>query len=257
MKRPEFLLGCVLFGVALFVAVEAGRPALHSGRNPPLVDAGHAEGLGLSRLRLSTRPPPPPSDYADINARIASARGSTYLADILAARENHLARWVDRSESPITVWIQPRPGLKDFWPEFRDRARDAFYTWSASGIPLRFLFIDDSVSSEVRLRWVDRFSDAAAGKTYWSRDQNWWIVSADIEIAIHRSTGEAYDGPAIRAITLHEVGHLIGLDHSPSAGDIMAAQVHVLGLSPTDLRTAAIVYRLPPGSLLPPKSAAP
>jgi hypothetical protein len=251
MKRPELVLAGVLLAVGGFVAVEASR-APSRALAAPVVDTATAEGLSLSRVRTSALAPPPPHDFTDVRTRIAAARGVTYLDDILAARDNHIARWTDRSENPITVWVQPRPGLRDFWPQFRDRARDAFYTWSASAVPLRFLFIEDSTAAEVRLRWVDRFNDAAAGKTYWARDQNWWIIDADIEIAVHRASGEAYDGQAIRAITLHEVGHLIGLDHSSHPDDIMAARVHVLGLSPADLRTAALIYKLPPGSVIPP-----
>ena len=260
MRRPELLLGGILAAVAVFVAMEAHR--VPSGAPlPALIDSmanpATVEGLGLSHIRRSMLLPPPPRDYADIRSRITAARGATYLDDILAARDNKIARWIDRSENPITVWIQPRPGLRDFWPAFRDRARDAFYTWSAAGVPIRFLFIDDSTAAEVRLRWVDRFTDAAAGKTFWARDQNWWIIDADIQIALHRSTGPAYDGQAVRAITLHEVGHLIGLDHSSHPDDIMAPRVRVLGLSPADLRTAAVVYQLPPGSVLPPAPAPP
>lgn len=253
MKRMEVVLGCVLLAVAAFVAVEASHaPARAPAAATVDTASATSDGLGLARVRNSALPAPPNRDYADITARITAGRGATYLDAILAARENNIARWMDRGENPITVWIQPRPGLRDFWPDFRNRARDAFYTWSAAGVPLRFLFVDDSAGAEVRLRWADRFPDAAAGKTYWARDQNWWIVDADIEIAVHRSTGQAYDGQAIRAIALHEVGHLIGLDHSPNADDIMAARVHVMGLSAADLRTASLIYKLPPGSVLPP-----
>ena len=51
----------------------------------------------------------------------------------------------------------------------------------------------------------------------------------------------------IRTIAMHEVGHLIGLDHSPNPDDIMSPKVHVMGLSAADLRTAALIYKLPPG----------
>ena len=64
-----------------------------------------------------------------------------------------------------------------------DLARNAFYTWSNAGIPLRFLFIDDSASAEVHLRWVDRFPDTAAGKTFWARDVNWWILGGGLAFA--------------------------------------------------------------------------
>lgn len=258
MKRAELMLVALLLAVAAFVGVQISRAPKRPVTAAPVEEdttnaAATETGSGLSRVRRSTLPPPPPPNYADIKQRLADANGVTYMDAILTQRNDHVARWVDRSENPITVWVQPKvsPNIRDFFPDFRGRVRDAFYTWAAAGVPLRFLFVDDSSAAEVRVRWVDRFSDQAAGKTYWERDQNWWIVDADIELAIHRSTGEAFDGQAVRVIALHEVGHLIGLDHSPNTDDVMSARVHVTGLSAADLRTASLIYKLPPGRVTP------
>jgi hypothetical protein len=263
LKRPEIVLAAAVAAVAIFVGTQISRApkrpvAVAAIEEDSATVAGQEVGNGLSRVRQSTLPPPPPRDYTDIRQRLADAKGATYMDAILTARGGNVARWTDRRETPITVWIQPKasPEIRDFWPDFRDRARDAFYTWAAAGIPIRFIFVDDSSAAEVRVRWVDRFSDQAAGKTYWARDQNWWIVDADIELAIHRSTGEAFDGQAVRTIALHEVGHLIGLDHSPNVDDVMSARVHVSGLSAADLRTASLIYKLPPGPVAPPASVA-
>lgn len=256
MKRSDAVTVSALFGVLLvvggFVTVQGWRTprraasALTTGPDAA-VPATDAAGSGLGSIRGSSLPPPPPPDYARNSRILAEGAGATYVDALLAARGGNVARWVDRRADPVTVWIQPTTALRDFWPQFRDRTRDAFYTWAASGVPLRFLFVDDSAHAEVHVVWVDRFDDSAAGKTYWARDRNWWIVGADIEIALHRPTGEAYDQQGIRTIALHEVGHLIGLDHSPNPDDIMSPKVHVTGLSAADLRTAALIYRLPPG----------
>ena len=258
MKRSEGALLLALAGVAVFVAAEARRAPRRAPAPPAAAadsaKAGDPEGLGLSHVKRSSLPPPPPHDYPAIQALLVAGKSVTYMDDILAERGNNVARWVDRRENPITVWIQPKPPLRGFWPEFRDRARDGFYTWASAGVPLKFLFVDDSSEAEVRVRWVDRFGDAAAGKTYWARDQNWWIVDADIELAIRRPTGEAYDGIMVRTIAMHEAGHLIGLDHSSNPNDIMSARVHVMSLSAADLRTAALVYKLPPGPVTAPRA---
>lgn len=261
MKRSEAVTFSALFGVLLavggFVGLQAwraprrARPAVAAATDST-VAASDEGGKGLSSVRKSSLPPPPPRDYPAISRLLVEARGATYMDAILAARDGNVARWVERRGDPVTVWIQPTTTLRDFWPDFRDRTRDAFYTWAASGVPMRFLFVDDSSQAEVHVVWVDRFDDTAAGKTYWARDQNWWIVGADIEVALHRPTGEAYDQQMIRTIALHEVGHLIGLDHSPNPDDIMSARVHVMTLSAADLRTAALIYKLPPGAVAKP-----
>lgn len=256
MRRVEFWLSAVLVAFAGLIGAGIWRapaqlhtvPSARAALDPAENDA---TGMTLARIRRSALPPPPPPDFARTASLIAEAKGVTYLDEILAARNGYIARWENRRDSPVTVWIQSRPGLADFWPDFRSRARDAFYTWAAAGVPIRFLFIDDSTAAEVRVRWVHSLSEAS-GKTYWARDQYWWIVDADIELAIHQPNGQALDGEAIRTIALHEVGHLIGLDHSTNPDNIMSAHVHVTNLSAEDLRTASAIYRLPPGSVTPP-----
>lgn len=253
MKRPERVLLAALFAVAGFVDLQIYRAPRRAEVAVPVADStsgADVAGNGdLSRIHESTLPPPT-HDYADIARKLADAKGSAYMDEILAQRGGNVARWVDRRDDPVRVWVQPRSAIKDWWPDFPERTRDAFYTWAAAGIPIRFLFIDDSAAAEVRVRWVDRFAQAA-GKTYWARDQNWWIVGADIELAVHHPSGRAYDGTNIRTIALHEVGHLVGLDHTANGDNIMSASVHVASLSAADLRTAALVYKLPPGPVSP------
>ena len=259
MKRSDIIvlssMFVILLGVAGFVGVQIVRaPRRIAVASAEKLSSGAATDKDLSSVKLSALPPPPPKNYAEIAQLLADAKGATYMDAILQERGGNVARWIERRSDPITVWIQPSSTIRDFWPEFRDRTRDAFYTWAAAGVPLRFLFVPDSDSAAVHVKWVDRFDDSAAGKTYWERDRNWWIVGANIEIAVHRPSGEAYDQQMIRTIALHEVGHLIGLDHSPNPDDIMSAKVHVMALSSADLRTAALIYKLPPGAVKKPDS---
>ena len=252
MTRVERLLGVVVVAFATFIAFQATHSSRQRKPVPSIsADTGAAEFTttegDLVRVRRSTLAPPPPRDFAAITQLISEGRALTYMDEILVARGGHVARWVDRRDDPIKAWIQTTPAVKDFWADYPALARDAFYTWSNAGIPLKFLFIDDSAAAEVRLLWVDRFPDTAAGKTYWARDENWWILGADSAVALPSATGVAYDRDAVHAIVLHEVGHLIGLDHSVDQANIMAPRVYTTRLSPTDLRTAHLVYQLPPG----------
>ena len=53
----------------------------------------------------------------------------------------------------------------------------------------------------------------------------------------------------LASIALHEVGHLLGLDHTRDQNNIMTSRVRVRDLSAADRATARLLYSLPPGSV--------
>ena len=65
---------------------------------------------------------------------------------------------------------------------------------------MRFTFVQDSARADVHVTWIDRFNETISGKTLWARDENGWIVEANIVLALHHCGGEALDSAAIRAI---------------------------------------------------------
>ena len=173
----------------------------------------------------------------------------TYIDDILLDRDSALARWHDRPNAPLTVWIQPDAHITDWTPEFINSVRAAFEEWDALKLPVRFVFVTDSASAEVHLTWIDHFSEPISGRTRWARDDHFWITDASIVLAVHHQTGEALDVDAMKAIALHETGHLLGLDHSSNPDVIMAARVRVRDLTEEDKATVELICSLAPGSL--------
>ena len=127
--------------------------------------------------------------------------------------------------------------------------RRAFAEWSSIGIPVTFTFVVDSAAADIRVAWVDRFDEPISGKTLWAHDDARWIVDAQIQLALRHQSGEALDSSSVRAIAMHEVGHLLGLDHTGDTTSIMAAKVRVKELSAADRATAHLLYRLPAGSV--------
>lgn len=277
MRRPEFFFLAPLLAIAGWIAIQARdvraaatpRPALSDAslaraaavperpsypavpRPPqPVVPSGFADGaVGGPDVRTS-REPAPVRDLGEIRRRLIENQVGTYIGDILAERDSNIARWPDRTSSrPLRVWIQSADKLPDWNPAYVGQVRDAFTTWVSAGAPVPFTFVVDSAAGDVHVTWVDHFDEQISGKTMWARDDNWWIVDANIAIALHHNHGEPLDASAVRAIALHEVGHLLGLDHCVDTTNIMTPRVRVRDLSPADIATMRLIYALPPGSV--------
>ncbi|MDQ6925330.1 MAG: matrixin family metalloprotease, partial [Candidatus Eremiobacteraeota bacterium] len=137
----------------------------------------------------------------------------------------------------------------DWHPAYLARVADAFAEWTRTGVPVRFRFVQDSSAADVHVGWTDRFREPYSGRTVWSRDERWWMTNANITLALHHSDGNPLDEDQVRAIALHEVGHLLGLDHTKDSTSVMAARVRVRELSTADQATARLIYTVPAGHL--------
>jgi predicted Zn-dependent protease len=184
---------------------------------------------------------------AAIRRQLRRGEQGTYIGEILRQRDSSLARWPDRADRPLTVWIQPESGVEDWVDTYVDQVRDAFEEWDAINLPIGFVFIDDSAKAEVHVTWIDHFNEPISGRTKWARDDDWLITDANIVLAVHHHQGEILDEDAMKAMALHEIGHLLGLDHTQDPSSIMAPKVRVRDLSSADRATVRLLYSLPPG----------
>jgi hypothetical protein len=234
-------LGAALFGVIRQSEVDAIVPT------PPR-HSGTAEGtIGL--VLAAVAPTAPIDDRADVRRRVHDSEAGTYIGEILSERDSSLARWPDRHGIPLTVWIQPRSSVSGFVTSYVGHVRDAFREWNALHLPVSFAFVDDSADAEIHVNWIDRFDEAISGRTRWSRDDDWAITDANIVLAVHHHQGDQLDDDAMRAMAMHEIGHLLGLDHTTDSLSIMAARVRVRELSDADRATIRLLYALPAGPL--------
>jgi predicted Zn-dependent protease len=204
---------------------------------------------GLVANPLSPRSAERERVKAAVRRRLAEGSGGTYIAEMLAERDSALARWPDRKGKPLTVWIQWAGDLPEWNEGYRDQVRQAVREWDEVGLPVRFAFTGDSARADVHVSFVDHFDEPISGRTKWARDDDWWITDADITLAVHHRAGHVLDEDAMRAMALHELGHLLGLDHTEDATSIMAPKVRVRTLSPADLATVRLLYTLPPGGV--------
>lgn len=251
MKRPSnipvlsFALGATLLGAIRVSAPAPDVPARarHIGMSGGTVARALAAVIPSSRRRTND------DDHADVKRRVRANEAGTYIGEIIRGRDSALARWPDRHGIPLTVWVQPQSRVHDFVSADAGQVRLAFQEWGALHLPVQFSFVDDSADAEVHVNWIDHFNEPISGRTRWSRDDDWMITDANITLAVHHFQGEQLDQQAMRAMALHEIGHLLGLDHTTDSLSIMAARVRVRQLSEVDRATVRLLYALPAGPL--------
>lgn len=240
-----------LLSLAL-VAVVTGASRNSSSEEAPLPVRHSATAAGTLARAIEAVVSPgaaalAANDRAAARRRLAAAAAGTYIGDILAERDSALARWPSRDRHPLAVWIQPTSTVADFDGEYPSRVVEAFEEWEEVGLPMKFRFVADSDDAEVHVTWIDRFHEPISGRTRWSRDDDWTITDANIVLALHHQGGEQLDHDAMHAMALHEIGHLLGLDHTADTLSVMAPRVRVRALSEADRATARLVYSLPAG----------
>jgi hypothetical protein len=246
MKRP----------VLPFVALALGVCVLGAFRSSPIAEPKPVRHAGMSSgaiarmlAAIAAMPPRGEDDHTETRRLLLESQAGTYIGDILLERDSSLARWPDREEMPLSVWIEPKSALADFSSAFVGRVREAFEEWDEVELPLHFRFVNDSATADVHVTWIDRFDEPISGRTRWERDDAWEITDANIVLAVHHSQGDPLDDDSVRAMALHEIGHLLGLDHTTDSLSIMAPKVRVRQLSQADRATARLLYALPSGSV--------
>jgi predicted Zn-dependent protease len=186
---------------------------------------------------------------SETRRRIRSSGTTTYLGEMIdASGDSMLRRWENRQTAPIRVYFAPTHAA-NFQPAFVEAIKSAFGQWTSAGVPVRFDFEADSTNAEVTVKWRIQFEIERTGQTDVTWDDNGNIQSAVITLATFDPKGRPMDADDIRVVATHEVGHLLGLDHSKDSTDIMFPTAKVRDLSDRDVRTVLLLYQLTPGSL--------
>ncbi|PYO94065.1 MAG: hypothetical protein DMD62_07340 [Gemmatimonadetes bacterium] len=186
---------------------------------------------------------------SETRRRIRSSGTTTYLGEMIdASGDSMLRRWENRQTTPIRVYFAPTHAA-NFQPAFVDAIKSAFDLWSSAGVPVRFNFDADSTNAEVTVKWRIQFEIERTGQTDVTWDENGNIQSAVVTLATFDPKGRPMDADDIRVVSTHEVGHVLGLDHSKDSADIMFPTAKVRDLSDRDVRTVLLLYQLIPGSL--------
>ena len=219
-------------------------------RDTTIIRAGVVQGAVRRAVVPEGREQSTPPD--ELRRRVDNLKPGSYIDDIVAEQDSALYRWHEKLSDALRVYIEPTSSIAGFDPAYTDLARGAFAEWSEAGFPIRFTFIYDSASADIKIRWKEKFPPSEGqriGVTERIQTSQFWIRAARIQIANHDSAGRLLPSRTVAGILRNEIGHALGLNHADDATSVMYREAATSTISPSDRATLRLLYLLPPGSL--------
>jgi len=197
-----------------------------------------------------------PTDRLDSAARAAALHtinlegAATYLPAMLAENDSVLHRWADdRAGRPLRLAVLRDDAVPGFREIFIANVAWAIGRWNGVGLPVWLEQSPDSTGADVVVTWVDRLDGNRTGRTELTWQRRGPIVKARVTLATHLPDGRPVQPDQMVALALHELGHAIGLGHSPVKSDALYPETSATDLTSRDRGTVTLLYSVPPGSL--------
>jgi predicted Zn-dependent protease len=134
---------------------------------------------------------------------------------------------------PLNVWVDPTGNTR--------AVSKAIAEWNKQRLPLQMRLEKDSLDALVRIHWTQRFDTTISGNTT-TVDDGRHLVRATVLLARAHSNGRMLNAEETRVLALHELGHVLGLEHSTDSTSVMWPTVRVRSISAADGARVRALY---------------
>ncbi len=167
-------------------------------------------------------------------------------------KKGQLIRWPDNT-MPLAIYVAPFRWYKAKDQEYNyyKMLENALILWEkASGGKVSFKPVSQLYESQINFEWK-RVERESLGHCYFNFDKIGRLYSAEVSIGL--SDGllhkEYQNANEVYHTMIHEIGHALGLQHSPSKKDVMYVphQYGLTKISKRDYTTLKWLYKFPYG----------